>query len=227
MQKFYIKVIVEGNEEEMFFSIVKELGTNDIFYLDIENSGGYGGIGDCFLSALREGDLYDCILCVYDVDNKIGDPKSPYNLTRSQLNLLFGDEEITDKVSFCTNPNILQLILLFADKLDNVKLNTTSKTTNTKLVHNYWPEIASEKLDDKGRKIKSDYNASSWQLEIIKYSILNGAYSYDSLFDNAHALPDNYKKLLPSSNVIKLLIALKDGDKEFFNSIRDAIETID
>lgn len=37
MKEFYIKIIVEGKEEEAFFDVVKEIGTNEKFHIDIEN----------------------------------------------------------------------------------------------------------------------------------------------------------------------------------------------
>lgn len=224
MEKFYIKVIVEGNEEETFFDIVKTIGTHDKFVLEIENAHGYGGIADAFLSALREGELYDCVICAYDVDNRAAERKSPFNLVRKQLTLLFGDESITDAVSFCTNPNILQYFLLAADSLDKVSLVSTSKMVNTIYVHRYWAKIASDKTDKTGRKIKSPYGASQWQLDIMKFSIINSEYQYENLLRNASALPLDYKNNLPAGNLLPMLIALKDGDEAFFKRIHELIE---
>lgn len=147
-------------------------------------------------------------------------------MVRNQLNLLFGNEKITESVSFCTNPNIMQLFLLAADTLQNV-ISTTSKKINTSLIHKYWPEIASGKIDKLGRKIKQNYDASNWQLDIIKYSILNGEYSYNTLLENAKALSANYKKNnIPGSNLLSLLLALKDGNKKYFSKIRKMIDDI-
>lgn len=57
MDKYYVKIIVEGNEEEAFFDVVKTVGTHEKFVVDVENSRGYGGIANAFLSALRGGEL--------------------------------------------------------------------------------------------------------------------------------------------------------------------------
>ncbi len=70
MEKCYVKIVVEGDEETAFFNVVKQLGTNEIFVLEIEDARGHGNIADLFLSALREGELYDCVICVFDVDDK-------------------------------------------------------------------------------------------------------------------------------------------------------------
>lgn len=227
MSRYYIKIIVEGDEENAFFDIVKSIGKDEKIVLDIENANGYGGIANAFLSALREDNLFDCIVCVYDVDNRIDEPNSPYNSTRKQLTSLFGDENITDAVSFCTNPNILQYFLLAADSIDKVALTSTSKVTNTSLVHKYWQNIASGRTDKQGRKIKSDYDASNWQLEIIKYSILNNEYEYSNLLCNASSLSLDYKKEIPSGNLLPMLIALKNGNADFFKAIYSLIEKME
>ena len=223
--KYNIKIIVEGQEEEMFFNVVKEVGTHELFNLDIEDASGYGNIADAFLIALRD-DFYDCVICVYDVDNRIKDNDSPYAIVRSELMSIFGNEEVADAVSFCTNPNILQYILLFADVLTNVSLNVSSKKTNSEIIHKYWKDIASDKKDDKGRRIKSDYNASLWQLDIIKYSIINGEYPYNNMLENAKELNTNYKDSIPAGNLLPLLEALKKGDKNFFEKISDLTNSI-
>lgn len=225
MGKLYIKIIVEGNEEKAFFDIVDQIGKDNKFVLDVEDAKGYGGIADAFLSALREGELFDCVICVFDVDNRLADKNSPYARTRKQLFSIFGNGKIVDAVSFCTNPNILQYFLLAADTLDKVSLKLTSKAENTPLVHKYWPMIASGKKDKYGRSMKSCYDASSWQLEIIKYSIINEEYSYSDLLENSRALSTDYKTNLPGGNLLPLLMALKDGDEEFFNQIHDLIDS--
>lgn len=223
MDKWYIKLIVEGNEEYAFFEIVKELGTANCFVLDVEDANGYGEMPDLFLDALRS-ELYDCVVCVYDVDNKADEEHSPYNHVRSGLLAIIGDDGTVDLVSVCNNPNILQLFLLAADKLENVSLKTGSKKANSSLVHKYWQEIASEKKDELGRLIKPSYDASSWQVDIMKFSILRGDYTYETLLENAKDLPQNYCKCIPSSNILPLLVALKEGDISYFEKIKKALD---
>ncbi|MCQ2743105.1 MAG: hypothetical protein MJ239_07475 [Bacilli bacterium] len=222
MTKFNVKVVAEGNEERAFFEIVKEIGTHPVFDLDIENAEGSGKIPDVFISAFRE-PLYDCVICVYDVDGRINDSASPYNSTRNKLISFFGDEKIADAVSFCTNPNILQLFLLAADPLQKVALKATSKKSNSALVHQYWPNVASDKTDKFGRKTKSGYDAQEWQLDIMKYSIINGSYTYESLLKNAKELPIDYVSNFPGSNLLPLLVALKSGDTSYFKRIVNVI----
>lgn len=227
MDKYYnICIIVEGSEECAFFEVVRQLGTHEKFCLEIENALGAGSIPDLFLSKLRD-DLYDCIICAFDVDNRASDKQSQYSITRQKLNSIFGDEAVADNVCFCTNPNILQLFLLTADTLDKVALKSTSKESNTEIVHKYWPKIGSRKTDKLHRQIKSNYNASAWQLDIIKYSIISGEYHYSAMLKNAAALSTNYKKDLPASNLLPMLIALKDGDETYFKNIRMKIDSVE
>lgn len=226
MDKYYVKIIVEGNEEEAFFDVVKAAGIHEKFVIDVENSRGYGGIADAFLSALREGELFDCVLCVYDVDNRVSESNSPFNITRKQLLSILGEAMVVDAVSFCTNPNILQYFLLAVDELPRVSLTGTSKTANTIYVHRYWKQIASNKTDEKGRKTKSFYDASKWQLDIMKYSVINDPHGYSNLLSNAEKLPQNYKEELPGGNLLPLLIALRDGDEGFFERIHLLIDAM-
>lgn len=226
MDKWYIKLIVEGNEEYAFFEIVKELGTAGCFVLEVENANGYGEMPDLFLDSLRS-ELYDCVICVYDVDNKANVEQSPFNIVRRGLLAVVGEESVVEKVSICTNPNILQMFLLATDKLENVSLKTGSKKANSFMVHKYWPEIASEKKDASGHLIKPPYDASSWQIDLMKYSIIRGDYSYDTLLENAKCLPLTYCASLPGSNILPLLTALKNGDLYYFEEIKKALDNED
>lgn len=227
MDKYYnICIIAEGSEEYAFFDVVRQLGTHEKFCLEIENASGVGSIPDLFLSKLRD-DLYDCILCAFDVDNRASDKRSQYSIARQKLNSIFGDEAVTDNVCFCSNPNILQLFLLAADTLDKVALKSTSKESNTEIVHKYWPKIASGKTDKLHRQIKPSYNASAWQLDIIKNSIIYEEYHYSTMLKNAAALSTNYKKDLPASNLLPMLIALKNGDETYFKNIRMKIDSVE
>lgn len=226
MDKRYIKIIVEGNEEEAFFDVVKQVGTHKDIIVEIENAGGFGEVADLFLESIRE-ELYDCVFCVYDVDNKSMDPKAPFNQVRCMLISILGNEHAVELVSFCTNPNILQLFLLAADRLSNVSLTSSSKKNNSELVHRYWNDIASSKSDEKGHQIKSHYDASDWQLEIMKYTIINNEYRYDDLLERMNGLPSDYKNNVPSSNLLSLLVAIKNGDFDYFDRIRNELDDID
>lgn len=225
MEKIYVKVIVEGSEEYAFFEVVKQLGVSEKICLEVEDATGYGSIADALLYALRE-DLYDCVVCLYDVDNRQNESNSPFSTCRNHLMSIFQNQNIVDAISFCTNPNILQFFLLAADKLCNVELKGSSKALNSKVVHKYWDKIASGKTDSLGRKTKQDYDASEWQLDIMKYSLLNGEYCYENMLTNASELPTDYINNIPGSNLLLLLNALKSGDKDFFKRIKELTDSV-
>ncbi|MBE6135992.1 MAG: hypothetical protein E7181_01835 [Erysipelotrichaceae bacterium] len=222
MEKCYIKIIVEGLEEYAFFDVVDQLGTNENICLEIEDAEGAGNIPDLLLNALRL-EVYDCIFCVYDVDNKADDLNSQFNKTRGMLLSVLGDEKLVDVISICTNPNILQFYLLAADELSNVSLVNGSKKINSPIVHKYWNSIANRKTDEQGRLIKPDYTATKWQVDTLKYSIIDGTYSYENMLENAKQLPIDYFHCCPASNLLPLLIALKTGDLDYFKKIKDTI----
>lgn len=99
----------------------------------------------------------------------------------------------------------MQIILLATDKLENVKLTNSSKKVNSNLVHSIWEKIGNKKA----------YDASSWQLEIIKNSIIYGPHSYETLLENAKDLELDYINNIPGSNILKLLLFLKNNDINF------------
>lgn len=201
-----ILLILEGYEEETFFEIAKENGFASNLNVIFGNACGSGNVAPYFQSEISN-EYYDCILCVYDVDNKINDSESPYNCIRSSLKKILLDDDKIDDISICTNPNILQFFLLAADKLQNVKIMSTSKTTNTNVINKYWPEIG---------KNKKLYDASEWQRKLLKDKIVYGPYSFDTLLKNAEELDFDYKQKNPASNLLPLLKALKCGDENYF-----------
>lgn len=215
-----IAVIVEGDEEECLFSIAKETGhVNPVLNVEIINAGGEGNVPSHFQD-YHSNPIYDCTLAVYDVDNKGDCDDSIYKVVKNKLECIVGD--CVNDVSFCTNPNILQILLLGCDDIKKVSLVSTSKARNEQLVSKYWPMIT--KKFKNGKQIKKGYDASNYQLEIIKNSFLyeeEPSYDYETLLSNASELPLDYEAECPASNVHVLLKAIKDGDIEFFQKIID------
>ncbi len=215
-----IAIIVEGKEEEYLFSIAKETGHfNPVFDIEIINAGGEESV-PAFYHDYSSNPVFDCTVAVYDVDNKCNNDNSTYVITKNKLEAVVGEEINT--VSFCTNPNILQILLLGCDGIEKVSLSSTSKSKNAKMVETYWPKI-SKKIKD-GRQVKKGYDASEYQLEIIKNSFIydeDPSYEYTDLLTNAFQLPLDYESNCPASNVQLLLKAINDGDIKFFKTIID------
>jgi len=226
-ETYNVCVIVEGNEEECLFNIVKEFGVHESIDLSVLNAMGASNIGPYYQYQLND-DVYDCVVCVYDVDFKFNEESSAFNKVRNDLYSILGDYALVDSVSFCTNPNILQILLLGCDDLSFVKLNSASKKENTKIVNRYWNKIGKQKKNQKGQPVCSYYDASKWQLRIIEDSFKYEEYSYATLLNNSLKLDMNYKNYTePGSNIISLLLALKNGDIQFFKNINSSIYSND
>lgn len=203
-----IAIIYEGNEEKTFFNIVENNGISNKFNVKFINANGFGNI-PIYYQAEISIPYFDLVVCVYDVDGKIDDMNSPYNIVRKGLKEILQSDEKVDSISFCTNPNILQFLLLGVDLLENVKLTSTSKKKNTQLITKYWKQIGSKK----------SYDASEWQLKIIEDSYIYGDYKYETILINAKDLDVDYKNNIPSSNLLGLLLALINGNEKFINDL--------
>lgn len=208
-----ILLILEGSEEKTLYDIFQNKGFSNKFVVRAENVEGSGNIAPYFQSEISN-EYYDCIICVYDVDNKINEKDSPYNKVRSALKEVLLSDDRVDAVSVCTNPNVAQFFLLGADELSKVSLSSTSKTSNTTLLNKYWPKIGNKK----------SYTAAAWQLDIIKNSFLYGPYSIETLLVNAEELDLDYKQKNPASNLLPLFKALIDGDSDYFTKAIKAKE---
>ncbi len=158
-----VLLVVEGNEEEAFFDIVKEKGVKaEAINLSITNAKGALNIPPLFQDALSN-DRYDAIFCVYDVDGRQKEQDSPFCRVRNSLKAVLGSIQAVESISLCTNPNILLFYLLGPAKPAEIRGKLVpSKTANTNLLHAYWDEI--------GRNPEKKYNAASWQLKLMKYS---------------------------------------------------------
>ena len=220
-KKYNVNLILEGSEEFCLFGIVKKHGVHESIDLTFENAGGFGNVAGYYQSEINS-EGHDCNLCVYDVDYRQNEEKSPFNYVQEQLLLILGEKAMVEKISYCTNPNILQILLLGCGEISEVRLNSGSKRKNTDIVHRYWDEIGRRKED---QQIKY-YDAKEWQLKIISDSFEYGPYSYETLYNNCAAISDNYLTLDPGSNLFALLKALK-GDINYFEEINDSVGNVD
>jgi hypothetical protein len=222
---YRVFLILEGDEEECFFQTAKDCHLfSDKIELTFQNIRGSGNIAPHFQSARSKGEN-DCVLCVYDVDNRQNEKGSPFSCVQKDLLRVLGSQRAVDAASLCTNPNILQMFLLCCDPLEKVALKQTSKTTNTMLVNHYWPTIGGEKRNADGQKIKSVYGAEDWQLRTIRDSLVYEKYDMNKLFRNGADLPTDYRGALPGGNLMPFLEALKKGDLTFFETLQNEIES--
>lgn len=225
-KKYNVHLILEGSEEVCLFNIVKKCGVHESIDLTFCNAGGFGTVAAFYQSEMNS-ENHDCNLCVYDVDYRQNEDESPYNHIQEQLLLILGEKEMVDRVSFCTNPNILQILLFGCDCIDRVKLFSGSKKDNTEIIHKYWDEIGRQKHDNRGGLVTNYYDAKEWQLRIISNSYEYGPYTYDALYNNCSSLSKNYLLFEPGSNLFELLKALKEGNIDYFKEINDFVSNCD
>lgn len=222
--KYRIAIVLEGDEEECLFDIASSCGgVHPCLDILPYNAGGFGNVAPFFQEFLGD-PSFDLVLAVYDVDGRENEENSPYCVVRDQLKSILGEEEAVDAVSFCTNPNILQILLLGCAPLEKVSLTSTSKKTNGEIVSHYWPSIA--KKEKEGKNIKTGYDAIRWQLDLIKASYIyeeEPSYQYSALLERSSNMEHDYKHLMPASNVSDLLLALESGDLSFFEAIMERI----
>lgn len=204
--KIRIHFILEGNEEELLFQIIEEVGVNDCFDVSYENARGGGKIGPYF-QARYESDMYDLVYCVYDVDYQYNNPSHMHKQIYDKLYRVLGSDTAVKRVSLCSNPNILLILLLGFDQVNNLNTISESKATNTNLISKYIPKIGNKK----------PYDASDWQLNLIKEQYLYVDGRYNKLLENGKDLNLNYTLKQIGSNLIPVLKALNDGDVDFFN----------
>lgn len=209
MGKFRLHFILEGNvEEEALFKLIDDYGSNDEIIVSHENCGGVGRIPIYYQNELPL-DNYDLIYCVYDVDNKSSDEDSQFCITRKKLTKVLGREELVDKISLCTNPNILLILLLGYDDADKFKDLKVKKKDNTEIIKKYCPKIGN----------KQDYDGHQWQVNLITDGYMDGRASYDRIIQNSSKISKNYMEERIASNIIVVMKAIKQGDVEYFKRI--------
>lgn len=204
-------LILEGNEEETLFEILRPLFSSK-YNVILKNANSCSNVAS-YLHSNISNDYYDAIFCVYDVDDKANVLNSSFNLVRQSMKAILGSERNVNIVSICTNPNILQFILLGADILKNVSMTSTNKNLNSELVHKYWNQIGKNK----------PYDAKQWQLSIIKESFQYNLYNAKNIIKNAEDLSLDYRKL-PGSNLLPLLKALIEDDENFFSKAKSVLK---
>ncbi len=207
--------VLEGYEEEMLFEIIKKVGVKEGFDFSYVNAKSANNVAAYFNNAYTS-DNYDYVYCVYDVDFAFDDEKKEYQKTREELKRILGNEKLVNMVSICTNPNILLVILLGFDSIKNIKTIHSSKNENTDIIKKYIPKIGNKK----------NYDASSWQLKLIKNQYLYGNNIYQNLLNNLKELNKDYTNNKAASNIFPVLEALNCGDIKYFQKIIDKFNSI-
>ena len=209
-EKIKIHFVLEGNEEESLFKIVENYGIGDNLEVSYINSGGGGNVPYYFQDAIQSGN-YDLVYCVYDVDFKSEEKKGMYQRIVNGLFRVLGSKKEVDRVSLCTNPDILLILLSgYVDDINELSTIQSDKSSNTDLIN---------KCCSKPIK-KKKYDASSWQLELIESDYLyTKKASYDKVLDKINVINIEYKTNSIGSNILQVLKALFENDVDYFMKI--------
>jgi hypothetical protein len=205
---FRILLLLEGNEEDAFFYVVKRLGVHESFELMAKCVRGAGSLPRRFQNVIAgRAERYDAVYCVYDTDYRTNEPNSAFRVTRQKLRWILHDERDIDAISLVSSPNILQVMLLGFDDIEKVRLSSKSKKKATPILNEYIPSIG----------LKKPYDASAEQLEAIKKAFMADPLKYENLVRRACTLPrHDEKKRCPGTDLGPFLKALKEGDRRFF-----------
>ncbi len=207
--KIRVHYILEGYEENALFELIEHFSKKTNIEMTYKNCKGGGTIPAFYQEALAS-DNYDLIYCVYDVDFQPKDDKGMYKRIRHGLYRVLGDESEIDKISICTNPNTLLLLLLGYTDLSNLVEIKSDKKSNTKLINKFCTKIGNKK----------EYDASEWQLELIKDDyIYSSIASFDKIFESNEIINNDYKSEKIGSNALPFIRALIEDDYEFFDKI--------
>lgn len=126
-----ICLICEGYEEYDYLSRLIELDVwSDVYSFSLVNAESNGNISARYQDRYQS-DFYDIVLAFCDTDRA---PHDDYELIRTKINAIFGNESAADKVIIFANPCTMQIELLhFGD----VKLRTQNKNKNAKIIKEF------------------------------------------------------------------------------------------
>lgn len=119
-----ICLICEGFEEYDYISCLINLGVwSDVFDFTLVNAESCGNISARYQDRYQSDD-YDIVFAFCDTDRR---PEDGFELIRSKINKIFGNENAADKVIIFVNPCTMQVIL---SHFGDVSLRTQNKKKN-------------------------------------------------------------------------------------------------
>jgi len=209
-KKIKIHFLLEGNEEESLFNIINKFGIGENIDVSYHNCNGGGRMPAIYQYELQSGN-YDIIYCVYDVDYSNEDKNSMFSKIQKGLLRTLGNKDDVNKISLCTNPNILLILLCgYTNDINELKDISKNKSKNTDLIKKYCSLSFNKK----------EYDASKWQLELIEYDYFyTNVASYDKIINKLETLNNNYLGKEIGSNIILVLKAIKENNVSFFEKI--------
>ena len=200
-----ICLICEGFEEFDYISKLLELKIwSDVYDFELVNAESCGNISARYQDRYQS-DNYDIVLVFCDTDRR---PEDGFELIRTKINNIFGNEIAADKVIIFVNPCTMQVIL---SHFGDVILRTQNKRKNDSEIKRLTGLNDSKKYD--GCKEHRDFIFSQITKE-----------NYDEMKNRISLLSDNYKNQ-PATNFAYYLGLFENSNSDWIDKINSIIET--
>lgn len=174
---------------------------SDAYQFDLVNAESCSNISARYQDRYQS-DSYDLILAFCDTDRR---PEDGFELIRTKINKIFGNDIAADKVIIFVNPCTMQVILMH---FGAVNLQTHNKHKNS-------PEI--QRLTG----LESLYKGSQEQRGFIFSQITKD--NYQKMKEAISEMSVNYKER-PSTNFLYYLNCFESSDTSWIDEINNLIE---
>lgn len=187
-----ICIICEGFEEYDYISRLVNLGVwSDVYDFTLVNAESCGNISARYQDRYQSDD-YDIVFAFCDTDRR---PEEGFELIRTKINRIFGNEIAADKVIIFVNPCTMQVIL---SHFGDVNLRTQNKKKNNSEIVRLTG-LKSDKCYD-GCKEHRDFICSKITVENYNEMKKRIAKLSSTYSDNPSTNFDYYLNLFENSN---------------------------
>lgn len=200
-----ICLICEGFEEQDYISRLIELGVwSNVYDFTLVNAESNSNISAMY-QARYQSDDYDIIFAFCDTDRR---PEDGFELIRSKINKIFGNEIAADKVIIFVNPCTMQVIL---SHFGDVSLRTQNKKKNN-------PEI----IRLTGLKSEKCYDGCEEHRDFICSKITSD--NYTEMKKRIAKISSIYSDN-PSTNFGYYLNLFENSNTDWIKTLNDEIES--
>ena len=200
-----ICLICEGFEEYDYISRLIELGVwSDVYDFSLVNAESCGNISARYQDRYQS-DNYDIVFAFCDTDRRVEDG---FELIRTKINKIFGNDVAADKVIIFVNPCTMQVIL---SHFGDVTLHTQNKKKNN-----------SEIVRLTGLESYKKYDGCKEHRNFIFSKIT--AENYNEMKNRINSLSDSYTTT-PSTNFAYYLNLFENSDTDWIDTLNNEIES--
>lgn len=200
-----ICLICEGYEEYDYINRLLELGVwSNVYDFTLVNAESCGNISARYQDRYQSDD-FDIVFTFCDTDRR---PEDGFELIRTKINKIFGNEIAANKVIIFVNPCTMQVIL---SHFGDVSLRTQNKRKND-------PEI--KRLT--GLSDEKKYDGCKEHRDFIFSQITKE--NYEEMKNRISLLSDDYKNQ-PATNFAYYLGLFENSNSDWIDKINSIIET--